>query len=432
MAGVGRKLNCAVVAESQEQLNHNPLLAFQQYAEATVLSTPDQDFHVYPIWPGQRPFSVPFDAVFFLQVDSTKLAQQVKDWVNVCHRYFVETGENTVTDLVRLTLRPEVLSPSQYPTWKQRLIDDYRSLSSKIKSLFDVFDPEATGAFTVNSFGSRMEDKASSSDLQHLYEDIDKERDFKIDLVELESWWRRGRKGESRRLINSAVEKFLPWEMSLREFSIQPKFSEITLCTEDGLSRNSVLDVQVQLGPCEDLQPHMSQIAGKGGEATWGVLVSNAEAAGAAETLAPCGLSESRTSQSVAYYGTMATQKTSWKYFKATLRTAASPSFINSAKFIKSIFQSFTFTCTSCNEDFNFQQEKIRGQIGAFTTISNQPQQLKELYETLEKLLTSDALSNYREAVCQLEGETLRLFWLTGDLSVLFTLSMPQWQLLGH
>lgn len=429
MAGVGRKLVCAVVADSQEVLGGNALISFQQYAEATVVTEGDQEFHVYPIWPGQRSLAVTFDAVFLLlkTEEIGKVVKERETWSNVCHRYVVEINAGAASDLVLIALRAEILKPEDCPAWKSRLIQDYRAFSAKIKSLFDQFDTEGTGSFTVNTFSSKMPEKGlGSTELQHLYEDIDKERDFKIDLVELESWWRKGRKGESRSLISAAVDKFLPWEVALRDFPIDSHYAEVNLSTNDALDKLSVIEIRGQNGPCPELLPHV--VTGMKGKA-WGLLFDPADAAAAAETLAPLGLTESKAEQSVAFYMPMeGFSEYIWSYFQATLKFAASPEFLRPSTFQQAIFQSFSLHCITSSASDSIINAKVSGSTRLFSDLStSQVPQLLDIWTSLQSLL---AYPNYpvREEICSLEGDKLRLFWITETSSLLFTLKMPFWQ----
>ena len=429
MAGVGRKLVCAVVADSQEALGGNALISFQQYAEATVVTEGDQEFHVYPIWPGQRSLAVTFDAVFLLlrTEEIGKVVKERETWSNVCHRYVVEINAGAASDLVLMALQAEILTPEDCPTWKHRLIQDYRAFSAKIKSLFDQFDTEGTGSFTVNTFSSKMPEKGlGSTELQHLYEDIDKERDFKIDLVELESWWRKGRKGESRSLINAAVEKFLPWEIALRDFPTNSHYAEVNLSTSDALDRLSVVEMKGQNGPCPELLPHV--VSGMKGNA-WGLLFDPAEAAAAAETLAPLELTESKAEQSVAFYLPLeGLPERNWSCFKATLQFAASPEFLRPSTFHQAIFQSFSLHCITSSASDYVINAKFSGSTRLFPDFSaSKIPQLRDIWTSLQSLLAYPD-SSVREEICNLEGDKLRLFWITETFSVLFTLKMPFWQ----
>ena len=446
---------CAVVAESQEVLSSGTLVSFQQYADATVVTEADQEFHVFPIWPGQRALAVTFDAVFILlrAGEAGKVVKERETWSSVCHRYVVEMSEGAATDLALVALRAERLSIPDCAEWKKRLIQDYRVFSGKIKALFDQFDTEGTGSFTVNTFSSKMPEKIlGSSELQHLYEDIDKERDFKIDLAELESWWRKGRKGESRALISAAVDKFLPSEISLRDFPFDAHYSEINIRTEDSLNRSAVIEVRGQNGICQELMPHIGKIWGgktwggivnpgeerhsreeigaAPGGLTWGVLVDPAQAAAAAETLGPLGLSESRSEQSFAFFGPLKSMEDyEWSYFHATLKTAASPEFINPSSFLKGLFQSFSFQCTASSASNSALSHEVRGLTrlhGNFS--SNYSPHLCALSTALETLLLSPSLNSISPEICSLEGEKLRLFWLTEKSSLLLTVKMPFWQ----
>lgn len=430
MADVGRKLTCAVVAGALEVLSANPLVSFQQYADATVVTEGDQEFHVYPIWPGQRALAVSFDAVFVLlrAGETGQVMKERETWGNVCHRYVVEVSEDAGSDLALVALKAEFLTVPECAEWKKRLIRDYRVLSGKIKTLFDQFDTEGTGSFTVNTFSSKMPEKAlGSTELQHLYEDIDKERDFKIDLAELESWWRKGRKGESRGLMSAAVDKFLPREIALRDFPFDPHFSEINICTEDSLDRKSVIQIKRQNGICAELIPHLEKVMeGK----TWGVLVDPAQAAAAAETLGPLGLSESRSDQSVAFFGPLGElEDYQWSYFNATLKTAASPEFVNPTHFLNAVFQSFSFQCTASSASNSAISQKITGQTRLYGSFnSNSSPQLCAISTAFDTLLTNPSLNAISQEICSLEGDKLRLFWLSEKSSLLLTVKMPFWQ----
>ena len=434
MAGIGRKLTCAVVSPKQDSLSSNPFLPFQQFSDPTVFTEGGQEFNVYPVWPGQRALAVAFDAVLFLPGSETRtVMKEFAQLADVCHRYFLEPEDKPESEYFKLVFRPVVLRDGDCQGWKERLVEDYQAFSKKLLAFFQLFDPENTGSFTVNTFSSKMAETVEalgSTILQHLYEDIDRQRDFKIDLDEFETWWRKGRKGESRMLIDTAVAKFQPWETSLRDFKYDEHSSFISLRTDDSLEKRVKIEVVGKLGVSEELAPH---VKGRSGSA-WGLLLDASDAQGPlfAEFL-ESGMTETRSGNTVALTSPQ-TDFTSpdWTYYHFTLQSALDVESLPTASILPGLFASYSFEGVSNAKEGRVVSAKRCGAAPSFVTDvsesrKNIPAELVFFCKLLSDLAaTQGALEAGR--LERLPGDKLRVFWLTPTSSAIMQVDAKGWQ----
>lgn len=428
MAGIGRKLNVAVAATRQDVLSSNPIATFAQFAEPTALTEGQQEFQVYPLWPGQRTFSVPFDAVYFVgEGEWDAVLKEFPAVVDACHRYLV--APSPPEDYLTLCLQAAFLPVAESASWQSRLLSDYRDFTQRLLAFFQVFDAEGSGAFTVNTFSSLMGDTLTSfgsNAPQHLYEDIDRHRDFKIDFEELENWWRKGRTGESRKVINAAVAKFQPCELQLRDFPHPHTFRHLAIATDDSLPKRSVYEIHSQFGPSGELLPHIKSLPGD----QWGLLLPVSDSLSALyESLKTSdGFTESRSEQSIAFFRASA-ESTEYDYCHFTLQSAVDFSQLSENASLEVALSSFAFKGVYHNPNEGTTRSHKTAKIPAFSTDDMLARRApKVLIQFLHSIQAEVQKLKALSSLPMLPDESITAFWITREKSNIVKIAAKGWR----